>query len=87
MPAGRPLKFQSAEELEKKISEYFDYCDGHVVKRPNKLYEHDMEAWLEREALCMDEEDREKWKKKEPKKETVRLEYERPTITGLALFL
>ncbi len=25
--AGRPLKFQSVEELEKKIDAYFEYCD------------------------------------------------------------
>lgn len=25
-PGGRPLKFQSVEELEKKIQEYFDKC-------------------------------------------------------------
>jgi len=26
MPAGRPLKFQSAEELQQKIDEYFESC-------------------------------------------------------------
>lgn len=27
MPAGRPLKFKSVEELDTKIAEYFAYCD------------------------------------------------------------
>jgi len=26
MPAGRPLKFKTEEELQKAISNYFDYC-------------------------------------------------------------
>lgn len=29
-PGGRPLKFQSVEELQAKIDEYFDSCDPHV---------------------------------------------------------
>ena len=29
---GKPLKFKTVEELEKKINEYFDYCDEN--KRP-----------------------------------------------------
>ncbi|MFB0965063.1 MAG: terminase small subunit [Patescibacteria group bacterium] len=87
MPAGRPLKFQDVEELTKRIDEYFDWCDGHVVTKVNKLYEHQYKQWLELEKLCLDDEDKEKWKRDEPEKETVRLEYERPTITGLALFL
>lgn len=33
MPGGRPLKFKSAEELQKKIDEYFDNeCKTTVVK-------------------------------------------------------
>ena len=32
MPAGRPLKFESKEELENKINEYFSHCDK--VKKP-----------------------------------------------------
>lgn len=27
---GRPLKFQSADELQEKIDEYFDYCDNRI---------------------------------------------------------
>lgn len=27
MPGGRPLKFESAEELEQKANEYFSMCD------------------------------------------------------------
>lgn len=38
MPAGRPLKFDSVEELERKIQAYFDSCNGHyeevIKKRP-----------------------------------------------------
>lgn len=30
--AGRPLKFKSPEELEKKIAEYFEYCDNRTKK-------------------------------------------------------
>ena len=29
-PMGRPLKFQSVEELQKQIDKYFDDCDPHV---------------------------------------------------------
>lgn len=45
MGAGRPLKFQSAEELHEKVQAYFDECDnrtdtvltktGDLVKIPN----------------------------------------------------
>jgi len=28
MPAGRPLKFKTPEELQEKIDAYFDYCDS-----------------------------------------------------------
>lgn len=44
MAGGRPLKFKSAEELQKKIDEYFAWCDerektvflksGEMVKEP-----------------------------------------------------
>lgn len=39
MPAGRPLKFKSAEVLEKTIQAYFDYCDNHTkeVQLKNKV--------------------------------------------------
>ena len=30
-PGGRPLKFQSAGELQKKIDAYFAECDPHVI--------------------------------------------------------
>lgn len=32
MPAGRPLKFKTVEELQKKIDEYFEYCDNRLVQ-------------------------------------------------------
>lgn len=32
-PVGRPLKFETLEELELKISEYFGMCDPHIAKR------------------------------------------------------
>lgn len=37
MPAGRPLKFKSVEELQKKIDDYFYSCDSHTSKVVNKL--------------------------------------------------
>uniref|UniRef100_A0A6M3XSH7 Putative terminase small subunit n=1 Tax=viral metagenome TaxID=1070528 RepID=A0A6M3XSH7_9ZZZZ len=30
---GRPLKFNSPEELQSKIDSYFDYCDTTIIKR------------------------------------------------------
>lgn len=33
MPAGRPLKFKTVEELEEKINAYFDQCDSRVIRR------------------------------------------------------
>lgn len=33
MPAGRPLKFKSVKELQKKIDEYFAECDPHPQQR------------------------------------------------------
>lgn len=33
---GRPLKFESAEVLQQKIDEYFDWCDSRVTKVPTK---------------------------------------------------
>lgn len=33
MPAGRPLKFKTVEELEEKIAAYFAECDSKVVRR------------------------------------------------------
>lgn len=32
MPAGRPLKFKTVEELQKKIDEYYEYCDNRLVQ-------------------------------------------------------
>ncbi len=32
MPGGRPLKFQSVEELEEKINKYFKECDETIVR-------------------------------------------------------
>ncbi len=31
-PVGRPLAFTSVEELQKKIDEYFDYCDNRLKR-------------------------------------------------------
>lgn len=31
-PVGRPLLFKNAEDLEKVIEEYFDYCDNRTKK-------------------------------------------------------
>lgn len=33
MPAGRPLKFKTVEELEEKIAAYFADCDSKVIRR------------------------------------------------------
>ena len=30
MTAGRPLLFKTAEEMQKKIDEYFDFCDNRI---------------------------------------------------------
>ena len=35
-PGGRPLLFQSVEELESKIQQYFDDCDARKVKQLTK---------------------------------------------------
>jgi hypothetical protein len=44
-PVGRPLKFQSVEELEVRINVYFDDCDK----------EYDTRKWTH-EELILDEE-------------------------------
>ena len=43
MPAGRPLKYKTVEELEAAIEEYFTYCDNKTKevwseKEGNKIY-------------------------------------------------
>lgn len=35
-PGGRPLKFTSVEELQKRIDEYFEYCDSRVINQVTK---------------------------------------------------
>ena len=34
MPAGRPLKFESVEELQSRIDAYFNDCDPHMEELP-----------------------------------------------------
>lgn len=36
-PGGRPLKFQSPQELEKRIAEYFDHCDSRILTKYDKF--------------------------------------------------
>jgi len=36
MPAGRPLKFTSVEELQGRIDEYFAYCDSRTIEQVTK---------------------------------------------------
>lgn len=33
---GRPLKFKTVEELQRKIDEYFDFCDNRAIKKVDK---------------------------------------------------
>ena len=35
-PGGRPLKFTSVEDLQKRIDEYFAYCDSRMVVKVTK---------------------------------------------------
>ena len=36
MPAGRPLKYKTVEELESAIEEYFNYCDNRIKQVHSK---------------------------------------------------
>lgn len=42
---GRPLMFQTKEELEKKIEEYFKKCDETIVKRKYDKEGNVIEEW------------------------------------------
>lgn len=50
MPAGRPLKFQSVEDLDKKIDEYFTLCE----EKKQKPLITELAYYLDtsRETLC-----------------------------------
>ncbi len=94
---GRPYKWTSAPELEKRINEYFDDCDNHIEVVENLLYDEQLEEY--QKAMVEWEDDgiagiiytnRRDWMAKKPvppkkfTKEQKRKEY---TISGLALWL
>lgn len=76
---GRPLKFKSVDELQKKIDAYFAECDPHVVET---------EKWeVERKSdgtKVKDENGYDKLKLIKRKRMTEQIPY---TVTGLALAL
>ena len=37
-PVGRPLKFKTAQELQRRINGYFKSCDPHIVTRKMVVY-------------------------------------------------
>ena len=43
MTAGQPFKFQSVEELQASIDEYFDYCDNRI----KRVYSKKLDAPIE----------------------------------------
>lgn len=46
MPAGRPLKFKSAQELQEKIDAYFADCDPHMEEVSEWVQARDKEGKL-----------------------------------------
>lgn len=78
-PGGRPLKFTSAEELQKKVDAYFADCDPHMVE---------MTEWVEardkKGALLKDKNGLNYLVEVTHKVMTKQIPY---TITGLALAL
>lgn len=48
-PGGRPLKFQSVEELQKKIDEYFYNCDSHVIDTTEWVEARDYKGKLKKD--------------------------------------
>lgn len=50
MPGGRPLKFQSVQELQEKINAYFADCDPHVEEVTEWLEARDKEGKLKKDG-------------------------------------
>jgi hypothetical protein len=75
--AGRPAKYKDAKDLEKKVIEYFTYCEGenHIEKVTRKRKRKDPESG--RMKMVDVEEDLLVWDRMP----------ERPSWTNLALFL
>lgn len=46
---GRPLKFQSAEELQKKIDAYFAECDPHIIDITEWVQARDSKGQLKKD--------------------------------------
>lgn len=78
-PGGRPLKFESALELQKKIDDYFAECDPHVVEVTEWVEARDTKG-----ALKKDENGLNYLVQVTHHKKTEQIPY---TITGLALAL
>ncbi len=49
MPGGRPLKFQSVEELQQKIDAYFADCDPHIEEITEWLEARDKDGKLKKD--------------------------------------
>lgn len=86
-PGGRPLKFQSVEELQAKIDAYFADCDPHPEQ-------HIRYEWHQKDETYKDSKGKEKTRKVDDKsqkpKEVIEWglsEQKHYTITGLALAL
>jgi hypothetical protein len=89
MPAGRPLKFKTAKELQKKIDAYFKECDRNEDTR---IWKHGETAIEGKNEICMDCENNIKDRFGRPSRgcKLVSGELKLPidyTITGLALAL
>jgi len=78
-PVGRPKKFNSVEELQKKIDAYFAECDPHWVDVMEWVQQRD-----EQRKLVYDEDGQPHMVLREVKVKTKQIPY---TITGLALAL
>lgn len=78
-PGGRPLKFESVEELQEKIDAYFNECDPHVIDTTEWVQARDSKGQLKK-----DENGLNYLVEVSHKIETKQVPY---TITGLALAL
>lgn len=48
-PGGRPLKFQSVQELQEKIEAYFAECDPHVIETTEWVEARDSKGQLKKD--------------------------------------
>lgn len=52
MAGGRPPRFETPEQLEQLVDEYFASCDPHIVKvKVKRLKEDDSHYWAETEEM------------------------------------